>query len=98
MRHDLAQTRERGVTLAQEFADLESNTPLLERMAEMTGGRTYEDDADLLTEAAARVHRTHGVQLRFDVNIAELLGADNSLKKPFAPAALLATVKRCLAA
>jgi DNA-binding response OmpR family regulator len=32
------------------------------------------------------------------LRIAELLGADNSLKKPFAPAALLATVKRCLAA
>ena len=32
------------------------------------------------------------------LRIAELLGADNSLKKPFEPAALLATVKRCLAA
>jgi DNA-binding response OmpR family regulator len=32
------------------------------------------------------------------LRIAELLGADNSLKKPFAPDALLATVKRCLAA
>ena len=31
------------------------------------------------------------------LRIAELLGADNSLKKPFAPAALLETVKRCLA-
>ena len=31
------------------------------------------------------------------LRIAELLGADNSLKKPFEPAALLATVKRCLA-
>jgi DNA-binding response OmpR family regulator len=27
-----------------------------------------------------------------------LLGADNSLKKPFEPSALLATVRRCLAA
>ena len=32
------------------------------------------------------------------LRIAELLGADNSLKKPFEPAMLLATVKRCLAA
>ena len=32
------------------------------------------------------------------LRIAELLGADNSLKKPFQPADLLATVKRCLAA
>jgi DNA-binding response OmpR family regulator len=30
------------------------------------------------------------------LRIAELLGADNSLKKPFEPANLLATVKRCL--
>jgi hypothetical protein len=32
------------------------------------------------------------------LRIAELLGADNSLKKPFEPAVLLDTVKRCLAA
>jgi DNA-binding response OmpR family regulator len=32
------------------------------------------------------------------LRIAELLGADNSLKKPFEPAALLASVRRCLAA
>jgi DNA-binding response OmpR family regulator len=32
------------------------------------------------------------------LRIAELLGADNSLKKPFEPAALVATVRRCLAA
>jgi len=32
------------------------------------------------------------------LRMAELLGADNSLKKPFRPAELLATVKRCLAA
>ena len=31
------------------------------------------------------------------LRIAELLGADNSLKKPFQPAELIATVKRCLA-
>ncbi|HTZ35338.1 MAG TPA: response regulator [Stellaceae bacterium] len=31
------------------------------------------------------------------LRIAELVGADNSLKKPFAPAVLLATVDRCLA-
>jgi DNA-binding response OmpR family regulator len=32
------------------------------------------------------------------LRIAELLGPDNSLKKPFEPAVLLDTVKRCLAA
>jgi DNA-binding response OmpR family regulator len=32
------------------------------------------------------------------LRIAELLGADNSLKKPFEPSALLTTVRRCLAA
>ena len=32
------------------------------------------------------------------LRIAELLGADNSLKKPFAPSDLIATVERCLAA
>jgi DNA-binding response OmpR family regulator len=32
------------------------------------------------------------------LRIAELVGADNSLKKPFAPAELIATVERCLAA
>ena len=31
------------------------------------------------------------------LRIAELIGADNSLQKPFAPGKLLATVKRCLA-
>jgi CheY-like chemotaxis protein len=32
------------------------------------------------------------------LRIAELLGADNSLRKPFEPAMLLSTVRRCLAA
>jgi two-component system chemotaxis response regulator CheY len=32
------------------------------------------------------------------LRIAELVGADNSLKKPFAPSDLIATVERCLAA
>jgi hypothetical protein len=43
-----------GVTLpySPEFADLESNTTLLERLREMTDGRTYTDDAELLAEAA----------------------------------------------
>jgi len=32
------------------------------------------------------------------LRIAELVGADSSIQKPFAPAALLSSVKRCLAA
>jgi len=32
------------------------------------------------------------------LRIAELVGADNSLEKPFRPAELVASVKRCLAA
>ena len=31
------------------------------------------------------------------LRIAELIGADNGLKKPFAPTELIATVERCLA-
>src|SRR5262249_38178025 len=43
-----------GVTLpySPEFSDLESNTALLERLMEMTGGRSYEDDAELLAEVS----------------------------------------------
>jgi hypothetical protein len=43
-----------GVTLpySPEFADQESNTPLLRNLAEMTGGREYVDDADALEEVA----------------------------------------------
>jgi uncharacterized membrane protein/Mg-chelatase subunit ChlD len=43
-----------GVTLpySPEFADLESNTALLERLREMTGGQSYEDDEVSLAEAA----------------------------------------------
>jgi hypothetical protein len=49
-----------GVTLpySPEFAELESNTPLLERIMEMTGGRSYEDDDDVLAEAAKNSDRT----------------------------------------
>ncbi|MFO0881409.1 MAG: VWA domain-containing protein [Gemmataceae bacterium] len=43
-----------GVTLpySPEFVELESNTALLDRLREITGGRSYEDNADLLAEAA----------------------------------------------
>jgi Mg-chelatase subunit ChlD len=43
-----------GVTLpySPEFAELESNTPLLDRLREMTDGDSYEEDPELLAEAA----------------------------------------------
>src|SRR6202022_1442096 len=44
-----------GVTIpySPEFADLESNTALLERLREMTGGKSYAD-ADTALAATAR--------------------------------------------
>jgi hypothetical protein len=43
-----------GVTLpySPEFAELVSNTPLLERLRELTGGHTYVEDEILLADAA----------------------------------------------
>ncbi|HTU22655.1 MAG TPA: VWA domain-containing protein [Gemmataceae bacterium] len=43
-----------GVTLpySPEFAELSSNTPLLERLRELTGGQRYEEDDILLDETA----------------------------------------------
>src|SRR5262249_53694188 len=35
-----------------EFAELRSNTPLLDRLRELTGGQRYEEDDILLAEAA----------------------------------------------
>jgi hypothetical protein len=44
-----------GVTVpySPEFADMESNAPLLERLRAVTGGQTYEDSDSSLHEAAA---------------------------------------------
>jgi 3-phenylpropionate/trans-cinnamate dioxygenase ferredoxin reductase component len=36
--------------------------------------------APIVSEAAARVHRAHGVQLHFDVKILELLGTDGAVR------------------
>jgi Mg-chelatase subunit ChlD len=43
-----------GVTLpySPEFAELASNTPLLERLRELTGGRSYIEDETLLADTA----------------------------------------------
>lgn len=43
-----------GVTLpySPEFAELSSNTPLLERLRELTGGQRFEEDEVLLDETA----------------------------------------------
>lgn len=42
-----------GVTLpySPEFSDMETNTPLLERIRDITGGQMYEDDAIALADA-----------------------------------------------
>jgi hypothetical protein len=44
-----------GVTIpySPEYSDLESNTALLEKLRAMTDGKSYEDDATALAEAAA---------------------------------------------
>jgi two-component system, chemotaxis family, chemotaxis protein CheY len=55
--------------------------------------REANPDARILAITGGGNFAAHDV-----LRIAELLGADNSLKKPFEPAALLATVRRCLAA
>src|SRR5258708_3234743 len=60
-----ATARKRGV----EVTVLESLSRLMSRVV-----------APIVSEAAARVHRSHGVQLRFDVNIAELLGTNGAVR------------------
>jgi uncharacterized membrane protein len=51
-----------GVTIpySPEFADMESNTPLLEKLRAATGGTTYPEDDDAVAEAArsGEVYRT----------------------------------------
>ncbi len=44
-----------GVTLpySPEFSEQETNAPLLEKLAEITGGKSYADDEAALTKAAA---------------------------------------------
>ncbi|HZT80016.1 MAG TPA: VWA domain-containing protein, partial [Gemmataceae bacterium] len=51
-----------GVTIpySPEFADLEANTALLEKLRELTDGRSYADEERELAEAAAAVKRAEG--------------------------------------
>ena len=44
-----------GVTVpySPEFADMESNAPLLERLRAVTGGSTFDDNDEKLAQAAA---------------------------------------------
>ena len=46
-----------GVTIpySPEFAEMESNAGLLEKIREMTGGKTYRDDAEILDQVAHSV-------------------------------------------
>jgi uncharacterized membrane protein len=57
-----------GVTIpySPEFADLESNTALTEKLRDMTGGQSYADDAASLAEAASskELFRPGPVQFR----------------------------------
>ncbi|MFM7150291.1 MAG: VWA domain-containing protein, partial [Gemmataceae bacterium] len=41
-----------NVPFSSEYSDLESNVALLERVREISGGRSYEDDPELLRESA----------------------------------------------
>ena len=66
--------------------------PGKEGMATILELREANPDAHILAITGGGNFAAHDV-----LRIAELLGADNSLKKPFEPAVLLATVKRCLA-
>jgi uncharacterized membrane protein len=54
-----------GATIpySPEFADLESNAPLLEKLCALTGGQVYKEDDATLTEAAAsgQVFRLSGL-------------------------------------
>ncbi|HEV3263832.1 MAG TPA: VWA domain-containing protein [Gemmataceae bacterium] len=55
-----------GVTIpySPEFADMESNTPLMDRLREMTDGETFADNDEALAEAAgspSRVFRLAGL-------------------------------------
>jgi len=67
--------------------------PGKEGMATILELREANPDARILAITGGGNFAAHDV-----LRIAELLGADNSLKKPFEPTALLATVRRCLAA
>ena len=42
-----------SIPYSPEFAEMESNPALLEKIGEMTGGKKYEDNAKALEEAAA---------------------------------------------
>ncbi|HTW51573.1 MAG TPA: response regulator [Stellaceae bacterium] len=67
--------------------------PGKEGMATILELRESSPEARILAITGGGNFAAHDV-----LRIAELLGADNSLKKPFEPVALLAAVKRCLAA
>lgn len=41
------------IPYSPEFAEMQSNTALLERLSALTGGKTYRDDADELAEVAS---------------------------------------------
>jgi hypothetical protein len=60
-----------GVTLpySPEFLDLESNTTLLDAIADLTGGTQYTDDAEALAEAARKgtVFRSPEERSRFSL-------------------------------
>jgi len=67
--------------------------PEKEGIATILDLRAAKPDARILAMTGGGGNFVAGEVLR----IAELIGADNSLKKPFEPAELLATVRRSLA-
>ena len=89
-----------GQSGLQRFAELNPDLVIVdilmpgkEGIATILEMREAQPDARILAMTGGGSFAANEV-----LRIAELVGADNSLKKPFAPTELVATVERCLAA
>jgi two-component system chemotaxis response regulator CheY len=89
-----------GQSGLQRFAELNPDLVIVdilmpgkEGIATILEMREAQPDARILAMTGGGSFAANEV-----LRIAELVGADNSLKKPFAPTELVATVERCLVA